>query len=302
MCIIVYLKNPNDKSIIISKNRDRNYKPKIEIIHELINGVEVAYMRDYYTNWTEGLNEHGFGIINASLQVDYDENPMNASPHSMELNLKSQKKYLNALSKNSFNDFINELFNPDYYMDIGLQGHTIAANPYFGFHIESMTNAKPHIQMLKDYHVSTNHGDKFSNTGYTHGKPLLSSIIRQRLIEDEIVKCYDYITKFNTKIDIFDIMNRNYSDLDIDLHPYRNNPKYFFTTSQIQLDLTNRILIFNYDSLYSTFDGIKNNLPKDYIPKIKIKIRSTYKKPHIVKNPIKKIEMDNLMKKYNYKP
>jgi hypothetical protein len=92
------------------------------------------------------------------------------------------------------------------------------------------------------------------------------------------------------------------ADLDIDLHPYRNNSKYFFTTSQIQLDLTNRILIFNYDSLYSTFAGIKNNLPKDYIPKIKIKIKSTYKKPQIIKNPIKKREMDNLMKKYNYKP
>ena len=97
-------------------------------------------------------------------------------------------------------------------------------------------------------------------------------------------------------------MNRNYSDLDIDLHPYRNNPKYFFTTSQIQLDLTNRILIFNYDSFYSIFVGIKNNLPKDYIPKIQIKIRSTYKNPQIIKNPIKKKEMDNLMKKYNYKP
>ena len=293
MCIIVYLKNPKDNTVIISKNRDRNYKPKIEIIHELIKGVEVAYMRDYYTNWTEGLNEFGFGIINASLQVNYDENPINASPHSKELNLKSQAKYLNALSKKSFNQFIDTLFDSDYYMDISLQGHTIAANPYFGIHIESMTNAEPYIKILEDTHVSTNHGNKFTNTGYTFGKPLLSSILRQRLIETEIEKCLNSDSELN----IFDIMNRNYNDLDIDLHPYRNNPKYFFTTSQLKLDLTNRKLIFNYDANFSIFMGIQNNLPKEYKPKIQIKIESTFKNPSNTDLPISKSEINNLIMK-----
>jgi hypothetical protein len=295
MCVIVYLKNPKDKSITISKNRDRNYKPKIEIIHELINGVEVAYMRDLNTNWTEGLNEYGFGIINASLQVDYDENPMNASPNSLKLNLKSKAKYLNALSKKSFNQFVDAIFNTEYYTDISLQGHTIAANPYFGIHIESMTNANPHIQMLEDYYVSTNHGNKFPNTGYTFGKPLLSSILRQKLIEAEIKNGYES----NLEFDIFKIMNRNYNDLDVDLHPYRNNPKYFFTTSQIKLDLTNRILTFNYDGIFSKFMGIKNNLPKGYKPKIRIRIESTSKKIPNAKLPIDKKIIDNLMVKYH---
>jgi hypothetical protein len=297
MCVIVFFKNPTANTIVLSKNRDRNYKPKVEIVHEIINGVEVAYMRDLYTEWTEGLNEFGYGIINASLQVDYDENPMNASPRSKEINLLSQAKYLNALSKSSFNEFMNTLFDPVYYADIGLQGHTIAANPYFGFHIESMENTDPNITVLDNYYVGTNHGIRFKNTGYTHGKPLLSSILRQKLIEAEFEN-YPSLDDITKPDDIFDLMNKNYSDIDVDLHPYRNNPKYFFTTSQLNLNLTNRILTFKYDAIYSTFMGIKNNLPQGYEPKIKIVIDSTYKKPETKKVPINKSVLKKIFKKY----
>jgi hypothetical protein len=93
-------------------------------------------------------------------------------------------------------------------------------------------------------------------------------------------------------------MNKNYSDIDVDLHPYRNNPKYFFTTSQLNLNLTNRILTFKYDAIYSTFMGIKNNLPQGYEPKIKIVIDSTYKKPETKKVPINKSVLKKIFKKY----
>lgn len=62
-----------DDGVVLVKNRDRGYKGKVEIIHELINGVEVVYWRDVDTDWSEGMNEYGIGIVNSSLLVAQDE-------------------------------------------------------------------------------------------------------------------------------------------------------------------------------------------------------------------------------------
>jgi len=43
-CIIVS-KEVGDK-FILAKNRDRAYNPSLEIVHTIIDGVEVAYLHD----------------------------------------------------------------------------------------------------------------------------------------------------------------------------------------------------------------------------------------------------------------
>ena len=70
-CIIVAKKATD--SIILAKNRDRAYNPQIEVVHEIIDGVEIAYLRDTHTDWSEGLNEFGIGIVNTALMVGFDE-------------------------------------------------------------------------------------------------------------------------------------------------------------------------------------------------------------------------------------
>ena len=70
-CIIVSKKFGND--MVLAKNRDRAYNPELEIVHTLINGVEVVYLHDITTDWSEGMNEYGIGIVNSSLLVGYDE-------------------------------------------------------------------------------------------------------------------------------------------------------------------------------------------------------------------------------------
>ena len=67
MCIIVN-KRVGDR-IILAKNRDRAYKPSLEIVHTIIDGVEVVFLRDTITDWSEGLNEYGIGIVNTALMV-----------------------------------------------------------------------------------------------------------------------------------------------------------------------------------------------------------------------------------------
>jgi len=70
-CIIVS-KEINDK-FILAKNRDRAYNPSLEIVHTIIDGVEVAYLHDLVTDWSEGLNEKGIGVVNSALLVGHDE-------------------------------------------------------------------------------------------------------------------------------------------------------------------------------------------------------------------------------------
>ena len=70
-CIIVS-KEVKDK-FILAKNRDRAYKPKLEVVHTILDGVEVAYLHDTITDWSEGMNEFGIGVVNAALLVGHDE-------------------------------------------------------------------------------------------------------------------------------------------------------------------------------------------------------------------------------------
>jgi len=270
MCIIVYLRLKGNTLLI--KNRDRNYVPKIQIIHEKVNGVEVAYMRDLDTEWVEGLNEHGFGIVNSSLEVNFDENPICSNTVEKKYNIKSREKYINTLATKSVNQFQNRIFDPSYYEDIQLQGHNIIATPYYGLHVESFTGYKPKILLLKENIVRTNHGINIKNSGYTHGKPYQSSVYRKRLIEKEIEN-----NNLSSYDDVFNIMNKNYPDIEIDYHTYRDNPKYFCTTSQMILDLTNRIMIFNYDKDYCKFMGVVNRMGK-IKPRITIVTNQTSKK------------------------
>ena len=89
-CTVLGAKIQND--IVIAKNRDRNYYPKIKIVHEIIDETEVAYMLDVDTDYSEGMNEHGIGIVNATLQGIADE----------KAGTKSKSKKSNVQSKDGF--------------------------------------------------------------------------------------------------------------------------------------------------------------------------------------------------------
>ena len=70
-CIIISGKASGNH--VLGKTRDRNYNPKLRIVRDIINGLEVVYLHDTTTNYMEGMNERGIGIINAALLVSEDE-------------------------------------------------------------------------------------------------------------------------------------------------------------------------------------------------------------------------------------
>lgn len=59
------------------------------------------------------------------------------------------------------------------------------------------------------------------------------------------------------------------------LNPYRRKNMYHMeTTGQIMMNLNKKLLVVRMDNEMGEFIGIKNKLPKDYSPKIKIRIEN----------------------------
>jgi dipeptidase len=264
-------------STILAKNRDRGYKAKIQIVHELIDNTEVVYLRDTLTDWSEGMNEHGIGIVNASLQVEFDEKEGDLAKQNLDKGKAPQVSYdglkiRTALSKKKLSESIKSVVNfiGEDKHDVGVKGQTIIADTKYAFVIEMTSKHLPVIKKIEkdEVVVRTNHGIEYPDTGYTSGVKRESSISRMSI-------ALDHLKKVKKKSEVLDVLNKQYTD-DNFLNPYRRENKYDMeTTSQVMYDLDKLEFILKWDKDYSEYSGIINNLPEDYEPKIKIKVSKT---------------------------
>lgn len=274
-CVVA--KVPVENKTVLAKNRDRAYKAEIEIIHELINGVECVYLHDKLTDWSEGLNEYGIGVINASLMVDFDEKEGKLAKEK-ESKGKSTKpsydglKIRTALSKKKLSEAVRSIiaFKGADTTDVGVKGQTIVSNPSYSFIIEMTSKHLPSIKRIKsdDVLVRTNHGVDYKDAGYTSGIKRTSSesrmaIARQKLKAVKSVK------------DVLSVLSKQYTK-DNFLNPYRRKNKFnMHTTSQIMLNLSDLEFHLTHDIDFSDFQGYVNKLPKGYQPKIKVYVDKT---------------------------
>jgi hypothetical protein len=260
-CIIVSKKFGND--MVLAKNRDRAYKPEIEIVHTFINGVEVVYLHDVTTDWSEGMNEFGIGIINASLMVGFDEK-------EKQLIAKTGKKSEDGLriryalgQKN-----IKQALKAVVRFDGGVRGHSFVADPNHLVTVEMTSKHRPVIkqQNPNDLYVRTNHGLSHPDAGYTEGPDYKSSVIRRATAKVAIDRLKDWRDELKAlRTNKFSHSNPNNISRDTDKMK---------TTSQMQLNLTQKIFTLNYfGDRIESFKGIRNELPSDYIPKIKIRVK-----------------------------
>ena len=72
MCIIIG-KYFEKHGWVAVKNRDRNYIPDISFKKKITKGVEILYFWDDITQYCEGMNSAGVGVLSASLMVLDDE-------------------------------------------------------------------------------------------------------------------------------------------------------------------------------------------------------------------------------------
>jgi hypothetical protein len=291
MCVILYVNINGQK--ILAKNRDRVYKPYIEIVHEIVNGIELAYIRDNKNGWIEGLNENGCGIVNSTLDIYDGKNRneiINAHRYrSLELRNKKNKMY-NALIESNETNFFKTLLKKDDTSYL-LEGHTLTIFKNKIFHIEKNLDNKYIIGNIVNNTVFTNHGINLPNEGFTKGKKGVSSFLRKKITEEEIkntihlkrcdINLYDEILK---------MLNKNYYNIDPRFHPYRDkktlinrlkhinpNDRIVNTTGQLFLNITNKELVYYKDTNNSEKVKYINKLPTNYVPKIRIIIKETEK-------------------------
>jgi hypothetical protein len=263
-CIIVS-KEINDK-FILAKNRDRAYKPKLEVVHTLIDGVEVVYLHDIITDWSEGMNEYGIGIVNSALMVGHDE----AEKKIVKKVGKPSKdgaRIREVLAQKTFKEAIKKVVgNND--SNNGIKGHTFVASPKYMVSVEQTSKHKPNVilQNIENPIVRTNHGHVFTDAGYTSGMNYKSSTIRKISAEKAIDKVEDW-TEIPT------MMRTQYYKKDSQLNMRRDTDK-MFTSSQTVLNLTDRIFLLEYfEDKVEEFMGINNQLPNDFKSTIKIQIK-----------------------------
>jgi hypothetical protein len=264
-CIIVS-KEVNDK-LILAKNRDRAYKPKLEVVHTLINEVEVVYLHDITTDWSEGMNEYGIGIVNSALMVGHDEAEKKIVKKAGKPS-KDGARIRAVLGQKTLKEAVKKVVGYNDSSNNGIKGHTFISSPKYMVSVEQTSNHKPNLVLQNIEHpiVRTNHGHVYDDAGYTSGMNYKSSKIRKISAEKTIDTVDDWT-------DIPAMMRKQYYNKDSQLNMRRDTDK-MFTSSQTVLNLTDRIFLLEYfvDKVES-FEGIKRMLPTGYSPKIQIQIK-----------------------------
>jgi hypothetical protein len=260
MCVIVS-KEVDDK-FILAKNRDRAYEPVIEVVHEILDGVEVAYLHDVTTDWSEGLNEYGIGLVNSALMVGRDEFEKKIVKKSGKPS-KDGIKIRKTLTQKTLKDALKYALK----FKGGIKGHTFISSPNHMVSIEVTSKHNPHVELqnVENPIVRTNHGHVFTDAGYRNGIKYLSSKMRKISAEKVIDKVKDW--KQISKVLRKQFFKQN-SQLNM-----RRDTKTMWTSSQTVMNLTDRILeVTIFTDKVKEFKGVVNKLPKNYTPKIKIMI------------------------------
>jgi hypothetical protein len=273
-----------DDGVVLAKNRDRGYKARVEIIHELIDDVEIVYWRDIDTDWSEGMNEFGIGIVNSSLLVVQDEKEGKGVEKERKTENKEKDKTVKrkfaadggkirkALTYKTLPKVIKSIisFRGEDKKDVGLKGETIVSDNKNIYVIEMTAKHSPIIKKLKQDSklvVRTNHGIYQKGAGYTRGEKRKSSLIRMELAKN-------HLKNVKKDLDVINVMKKKYKK-DPFLNPYRTKNMYHMqTTGQIMMNLEEKIVLVRMDNEMGEFVGIETKLPKNYEPKIKIKVES----------------------------
>ena len=277
-CIIV--SKEVDNKFILAKNRDRAYNPKIENIHTIMDGVEVVYLHDVTTDWSEGMNEFGIGIVNSALMVGHDESEhkivkKGGKPSKDGVRIRkvlTQKTLKDALkvvlAKKTLKDALKVVLAKSGTNN-GIKGHTFVSTPKYMVSVEQTSQHSPQLKLqnVENPIVRTNHGHIFTDAGYTHGYKYLSSKMRKVSAEKQIDKVEDWK-------EIAAAMRKEFFKTDSHLNMKRDT-KEMWTSTQTVLNLTDRIFQLTYfKDKVDEFKGVVTKLPEGYTPKIKIEIVS----------------------------
>ncbi len=261
-CIAVAKKFGDD--IVLGKNRDRNYNPNLKVVRELSGyGVELCYVVDQDTDWTEGMNSEGIGLVNSALFVKRDEKDFDKAKKKKAMS-KDGVRIREALQHKTLQKAVKSLIT---YQD-GIKGHTIVSDGKKVVIIENTSRVEPAVT-IHDIEgspvVRANHGVQHSEQGYQRGPDKLSSQLRAKNALDILAKEEDYKKFFPAFYNHTQNRGAKY-----DLVRAQNK---LWTSSQLMMNLNKKELTLYLIPGAVKFLGIENTLPNDYKSEIKLKIR-----------------------------
>ena len=141
-CLIVNM--TINGNLVLLKYRDRAYIPKIKLVRELINNIEVVYIHDEDTDWSEGINEYGLALVNATLQGEADEKAKKKTKKDGKPS-KDGFKVRTALGYKKLSEMIESVINFTGFSTgdgtrsgkpTGLNGNTFISSPSKTYAIE----------------------------------------------------------------------------------------------------------------------------------------------------------------------
>jgi hypothetical protein len=272
-----------DDKIILAKNRDRTYKASVRIVREIVKGVEMVYILDDDTDWSEGLNEHGIAIVNSALMVNADEKEKKLAKAKGKPS-EDGAKIRRALSYKKPSEAIMSIVNytgDDREDETGIKGHTFIATLKHTYSIEMTSEHKPVIKKLskKETHVRTNHGYDYKDSGYTSGQNKKSSLLRHK-------RSQSILSKVDSPDGVLDGLSAIQAPDDMRNNPFRDNDEVnnktkkdvLSTTGQILLNVTDLEFVYRVDKDQCDYNGIDDKTPEHYEPKIMIRVQSVKNK------------------------
>ncbi len=257
---------------VLAKTRDRNYTPNLEIVRDLTkDGVEVVYIHDLDTNYLEGMNSEGIGVVNAALLVSEDEAAADkywAKADKKKGASNDGPRIAKALTYPKLSQVIKSLVA----WDTGLKGHTFVGSPKAMYTIEMTSEHNPIVKKVKakdGYQVRTNHGLDHPSAGYTpHGFPedYVSSKVRQAAADLAMSNIED-------PEEIAPALATQHFERGSNYNMLRQVDDGMKSSSQVVMNLDDLSLNCYLIPGECEWHGITDKTPEDYEPKIKIKVQ-----------------------------
>jgi len=251
---------------IMGKTRDRNYRPEIQIIRELLDdGLEIMYLHDKTTDYSEGMNSNGIGIVNSALLISDDENAVQLKAKSKNPS-RDGKRMRNALSKGTLKKVIHELISHD----TGVKGHTFVGDPKTLYSIEVTSKNKPILKKLDPmtgFDVRTNHGFDHPDAGYTPERrpdDYLSSKMRHAQAGIEIAGIEDHEQ-------LMPALAQQHFEPNSNLN-MRRETQQMRSTSQVMMHLDKREFLCYLFPDGCDYKGCIDKTPPGYKPKINLRV------------------------------
>lgn len=255
-----------NSDIILAKNRDRMFKPTIQIVRKLSkNGTEMVLMYDKRTKYVEGMNEYGIGIINSTL-LNTEDSTIGHSYNNRQGNVIHR-----ALVCKSLKDAMEIVINHKG----GSEGHTLIGDMTRVYHIERSYHLGTKITQLDPrtgFDVRTNHGLHFPRAGFVpkDGSNYLGSHIRKALAEIELVNAED-------ENDVLRLLRQQHHEPGSNYNMKRRvtEDRGMFTSNQLLMNLSALKFQLTWFEDWCTFDGIAEEepWPEDKEKKIKISVK-----------------------------